>query len=191
MPFDWEAHTQDPSIPRTEQLNRQKPTSMLKVYTATSSLLDDAEGIRTTRGLDEQEVEDGKLFLSPFDKKKVQKVLDIATGSGLWAIATCQLHEGPVDGGEALPVGWGYAEKLEKTGVDAAGFPETRAISQEQLVTEVKDIYAGLVMVESKCIEVDNAQNAEAGPGNKPINHEQWQALITLHRTLLHRGKGY
>ncbi|KAA8622073.1 hypothetical protein SMACR_09972 [Sordaria macrospora] len=29
---------------------------------------------------------DGKLFLSPLDKKKVQKVLDIATGSGLWAI---------------------------------------------------------------------------------------------------------
>lgn len=29
---------------------------------------------------------DGKLFLSPLDKKKVQKVLDIATGSGLWAM---------------------------------------------------------------------------------------------------------
>ncbi|KAJ4408047.1 hypothetical protein N0V85_004283 [Neurospora sp. IMI 360204] len=64
--------------------------------------------------------------------------------------------------------------------------PETRAISQEQLVTEVKGIYAGLVMVESKCIEVDNAQNAETDPANKPINHEQWQALIALHRTLLH-----
>ncbi|EGO53588.1 hypothetical protein NEUTE1DRAFT_93022 [Neurospora tetrasperma FGSC 2508] len=64
--------------------------------------------------------------------------------------------------------------------------PETRAISQEQLVTEVKGIYAGLVMVESKCIEVDNAQNAETDPASKPINHEQWQALIALHRTLLH-----
>ncbi|KAK3345766.1 hypothetical protein B0H65DRAFT_426693 [Neurospora tetraspora] len=64
--------------------------------------------------------------------------------------------------------------------------PETRAISQEQLVTEVKGIYAGLVMVESKCIEVDNAQNAETDPANKPINHEQWQALIALHRTLLY-----
>ncbi|KAK3399751.1 S-adenosyl-L-methionine-dependent methyltransferase [Sordaria brevicollis] len=29
---------------------------------------------------------DGKLFLSPLNKEKVQKVLDIATGSGLWAI---------------------------------------------------------------------------------------------------------
>lgn len=39
--------------------------------------------------------------------------------------------------------------------------PETRPISQEQLVAEVKRIYDGLVMVESKCIEVDNARNAQ------------------------------
>jgi hypothetical protein len=32
--------------------------------------------------------------------------------------------------------------------------PETRPISQEQLVNEVKGIYAGLVMVEKKCVEV-------------------------------------
>lgn len=63
--------------------------------------------------------------------------------------------------------------------------PETRPISQEQLVTEVKGIYAGLVMVESKCIEVDHAQNAKNDPANT-LNNEQWQALIALHRTLLH-----
>ncbi|KAF3768185.1 hypothetical protein M406DRAFT_75543 [Cryphonectria parasitica EP155] len=57
--------------------------------------------------------------------------------------------------------------------------PETRPISQEQLVTEVKGIYAGLVMVESKCTEVDTA-------GTAKLNNEQWQALIALHRTLLH-----
>jgi hypothetical protein len=62
--------------------------------------------------------------------------------------------------------------------------PETRPISQEQLVAEVKGIYAGLVMVESKCIEVDTAQ-AEA-PASSKLNKEQWQALIALHRTLLH-----
>ncbi|KAK3947672.1 S-adenosyl-L-methionine-dependent methyltransferase [Pseudoneurospora amorphoporcata] len=28
----------------------------------------------------------GKLFLSPLDKKKVQKVLDVGTGTGMWAI---------------------------------------------------------------------------------------------------------
>lgn len=61
--------------------------------------------------------------------------------------------------------------------------PETRPISQEQLRAEVKGIYAGLVMVESKCIEVDNAQCSQSGA---TLNNEQWQALIALHRTLLH-----
>ena len=67
--------------------------------------------------------------------------------------------------------------------------PETRPISQEQLVAEVKGIYAGLVMVEAKCIEVDNKQAAlaQSDPGSLPkLNNEQWQALIALHRTLLH-----
>ncbi|KAN0106418.1 hypothetical protein V8E51_009294 [Hyaloscypha variabilis] len=67
--------------------------------------------------------------------------------------------------------------------------PETRPISQEQLVAEVKGIYAGLVMVEAKCIEVDKKQAAlaQADPGSQPkLNNEQWQALIALHRTLLH-----
>ena len=36
--------------------------------------------------------------------------------------------------------------------------PKTRSISQEQLVAEDKGIYAGLAMVEAKCIEVDNEQ---------------------------------
>lgn len=67
--------------------------------------------------------------------------------------------------------------------------PETRPISQEQLVAEVKGIYAGLVMVEAKCIEVDNKQAslAQSDPAGQPkLNNEQWQALIALHRTLLH-----
>ncbi|KAH8909360.1 hypothetical protein BR93DRAFT_863699, partial [Coniochaeta sp. PMI_546] len=63
--------------------------------------------------------------------------------------------------------------------------PETRPISQEQLVAEVKGIYAGLIMVEAKCIEVDNAQNMQ-GCGAGKLNNDQWQALIALHRTLLH-----
>lgn len=61
--------------------------------------------------------------------------------------------------------------------------PETKPISQEQLIAEVKGIYAGLVMVESKCIEVDNAQSSNK---DSKLNNEQWQALIALHRTLLH-----
>ncbi|KAF5239707.1 hypothetical protein FAUST_4755 [Fusarium austroamericanum] len=62
---------------------------------------------------------------------------------------------------------------------------ETRPISQDQLVAEVKGIYAGLVMVETKCIEVDNAQSSDTDANSK-LNNEQWQALIALHRTLLH-----
>ncbi|KAH6885374.1 hypothetical protein B0T10DRAFT_94127 [Thelonectria olida] len=62
--------------------------------------------------------------------------------------------------------------------------PETRPISQDQLVAEVKGIYAGLVMVETKCIEVDNAQSSNTDASK--LNNEQWQALIALHRTLLH-----
>jgi hypothetical protein len=68
--------------------------------------------------------------------------------------------------------------------------PETRPISQEQLVAEVKGIYAGLVMVEGKCIQVDLKQAQlvkESLPGHRPkLNNEQYQALIALHRTLLH-----
>ncbi|EPS38433.1 hypothetical protein H072_7821 [Dactylellina haptotyla CBS 200.50] len=68
--------------------------------------------------------------------------------------------------------------------------PETRPISQEQLVAEVKGIYAGLVMVEAKCIEVDSKQAAAATQGGVKdaprLNNDQWQALIALHRTLLH-----
>lgn len=66
--------------------------------------------------------------------------------------------------------------------------PETRPISQEKLVHEVKGIYAGLVMVEAKCVEVVGKQVAAAQQaGRQPkLNDEQWQALIGLHRTLLH-----
>ena len=60
--------------------------------------------------------------------------------------------------------------------------PETRPITQDQLVNEVRGIYAGLVMVEKKCVEIDQQQSQTT---NK-LSNEQWQALIALHRTLLH-----
>ncbi|KAI4264887.1 MAG: hypothetical protein L6R42_000001 [Xanthoria sp. 1 TBL-2021] len=68
--------------------------------------------------------------------------------------------------------------------------PETRPISHTQLVVEVKGIYHGLVMVEQKCIEVDEKQLAaalERDPAKRTdLKDEQWQALIALHNTLLH-----
>ena len=66
--------------------------------------------------------------------------------------------------------------------------PETKAISHDQLVTEVRGIYAGLVMVEAKCIDVDEKQLSAAldKHSSSRLNPEQWQALIALHKTLLH-----
>ncbi|KAI7287274.1 hypothetical protein KC345_g609 [Hortaea werneckii] len=61
--------------------------------------------------------------------------------------------------------------------------PEALPISQDQLAAEVKGIYAGLIMVESKCINIDAAQAAESPT---KLAREQWQALVALHRTLLY-----
>lgn len=82
------------------------------------------------------------------------------------------------------------SDQLEKTPCyDIVLKPETRPMSQEQLVAEVKGIYAGLVMVEAKCKKADNKE-ATLAQGDSPeqlrLNNEQWQALVTLHRTLLH-----
>jgi hypothetical protein len=65
--------------------------------------------------------------------------------------------------------------------------PDSRPITQEQLASEVKSIYAGLTMVETKCIHVDRAQ-AAAAPHDaaQKLAPDHWQALIALHRTLLH-----
>lgn len=62
--------------------------------------------------------------------------------------------------------------------------PQTQPISQEQLVAEVKGIYAGVVMVESKCIQVDKAHIAHNYPPER--SNKQWQVLVDLHGALLH-----
>ena len=68
--------------------------------------------------------------------------------------------------------------------------PETRPISHDQLVVEVKGIYAGLVMVEAKCIEVDERQTILAQDKDslkkQPLTNDQWRSLIALHKQLLH-----
>ena len=64
--------------------------------------------------------------------------------------------------------------------------PETRPISHEQLVVEVKGIYAGLVMVEAKCIDIDERQSAAAQEKDLSkrleLKDDQWQSLIALHK---------
>ncbi|KAE8150724.1 hypothetical protein BDV25DRAFT_153919 [Aspergillus avenaceus] len=59
--------------------------------------------------------------------------------------------------------------------------PETHPITEDQLTNEVRGIYAGLVMVERKCIEIVKQQLAQ----DTELSREQWRALIALHRTLL------
>ncbi|KAK6433959.1 hypothetical protein LTR95_009859 [Oleoguttula sp. CCFEE 5521] len=61
--------------------------------------------------------------------------------------------------------------------------PETSPISRERLAVEVKGIYAGLVMVEAKCINIDSQKLANP---QDELSPEQWQALIALHSTLLY-----
>ena len=72
--------------------------------------------------------------------------------------------------------------------------PETRPISHDQLVIEVKGIYAGPVMVESKCIDIDERQSAAAQEEDlskkRHLKNGQWQSLIALHRQLLHEHHG-
>ena len=55
---------------------------------------------------------------------------------------------------------------------------------------EVKGIYAGLVMVEAKCVEVDCNESVAAQEGdpsrNMQLTPEQWSTFIALHKTLLH-----
>jgi hypothetical protein len=68
--------------------------------------------------------------------------------------------------------------------------PDSRPISQEQLESEVEAIYAGLTMIETKCMHEDRAQAAAAQDSSDP-NHtlpsDHWQTLIALHRTLLEK----
>ena len=67
---------------------------------------------------------------------------------------------------------------------------KTRPINHDQLVVEVKGIYAGLVMVEAKCIEVDEKQTMLAQDKDllkkQPLTNDQWRSLIALHKQLLH-----
>ncbi len=65
--------------------------------------------------------------------------------------------------------------------------PVTRPISQEQLVNEVKGIYAGLVKLEKKCVEIDNRLTLS----REKLSHEHYKALLTLHRTLLHEHNDF
>ena len=63
--------------------------------------------------------------------------------------------------------------------------PETRPISQEQIVAEVKGILAGLLMVEAKCIEIEKKQAApsQREPVSQPrLNSKPSNGFIVQQR---------
>ncbi|PFH59817.1 hypothetical protein XA68_11865 [Ophiocordyceps unilateralis] len=78
------------------------------------------------------------------------------------------------------PSRWSSIDYEEPLTAEMIRQPETKPISHEQLVLEVKGIYAGLVMIEGKCIEYDSSQEANQ------LSKEQYHALIALHRSVLH-----
>jgi hypothetical protein len=53
--------------------------------------------------------------------------------------------------------------------------PETRPITQEQLINEVRGIYAGLVMVEKECVEINTRQFRNP---DQNLPNEQWQPYL-------------
>ena len=74
--------------------------------------------------------------------------------------------------------------------------PETQPISHDQLVTEVKWIYTGLVMVETKCKQQTSNLQALNLPGQdsaRPQNltNDQWRSLMALHEQLLHEHHNF
>ncbi|EXU98151.1 Est1 DNA/RNA binding domain protein, partial [Metarhizium robertsii] len=56
---------------------------------------------------------------------------------------------------------------------------DTRVITSDQLAAEVQGIYAGLALLESKCIEYDSTQK------ETDLRQEQYHSLISLHWSLL------
>ena len=92
--------------------------------------------------------------------------------------------------GSGYPAGPDDQEDDPEGDISMLRQPETRPISHDQLVVEVKGIYAGLVMVEAKCIDVDEQQTLSAQDKESarryPLTNDQWRSLIALHKQLLH-----
>lgn len=67
---------------------------------------------------------------------------------------------------------------------------ETRPLSHEQLVTEVKGIYESLVMIEAKCADIDETQLTAAQEKDSIImieyKDDQWKQMVALHLQLLY-----
>lgn len=60
--------------------------------------------------------------------------------------------------------------------------PYSSPITEEQLINKVREIYAGIKLVEKKCIEIDNRQE----DSKAELCQAHWQELISVHRILLY-----
>lgn len=73
--------------------------------------------------------------------------------------------------------------------------PMTRFISHDQLIVEVKSIYAGLKMLKAKCFEMNEKHfmkiQKKTPSRRMKSSSEQWQALIVLHKALLHEHHNF
>ncbi|KAJ5557678.1 hypothetical protein N7513_003264 [Penicillium frequentans] len=60
---------------------------------------------------------------------------------------------------------------------------ETNPVTEDQLISEVRQTYPGLAMMEKKCIDIDKQQSESKAD----LSQSQWQALTSMHRTLLYQ----
>ncbi|KAI1906460.1 hypothetical protein LOZ65_006863 [Ophidiomyces ophidiicola] len=64
---------------------------------------------------------------------------------------------------------------------------KTQPITEELLLNKVRTIYANLVPVERKCVELDH----QLANNLHPLSNEQWQAVLALHQTLLQKHHSF
>ncbi|KAJ6032480.1 hypothetical protein N7540_003212 [Penicillium herquei] len=62
---------------------------------------------------------------------------------------------------------------------------QCKQVTEDELINEVRAIYAELHLVEKKCIGIDSSDRERADSGAE-LSAQQWQAMISLHRTLLY-----
>jgi hypothetical protein len=62
---------------------------------------------------------------------------------------------------------------------------ESLPINADQLLQEIKDIYAGLVVAEARCIIFDNTPECTSYTPECTSQSNHWQTAVNLHRTLL------
>ncbi|KAL8403172.1 hypothetical protein RB594_008436 [Gaeumannomyces avenae] len=90
------------------------------------------------------------------------------------------------DGGAAVGAGYGGGDTPVEVVNELQKQPETRPVTQEQLIAEVKGICSGLAMLESRCIKaVTTEASLHDNPNSPPPTNDQWQALVSLHEKLL------